>query len=309
MPVASAQVKSAILLAGLYAKGITRVIEPIRTRDHTERMLRLFKADIKVKHLPSSTEATQSKGGLRRVVRRSLDGGGQNKIVIKGNRELVSPKEVYIPGDISSGSFFIVLAAILPNSQIVIRNASINPSRMGIIRVLKRMGANIKINPSTKLRVDGERSRTIKNYEPMGDIMVKSSSLKGATVKKEEIPSLIDELPILMVAACNAKGKSIFEGVSELRVKETDRIKSMSENLKKMGADIEVVKINSREKIIIKGAKELRGTRVRSFGDHRTAMCMVVAGLKAKGRTLIDDIACIHKSFPDILSILRTHIQ
>lgn len=272
MPIASAQVKSAILLAGLYAKGKTTVIEQIKSRDHTERMLKLFRADIKLK---------------------------QNTIVIKGNKKLVSPKRIYLPGDISSGSFFIVLATLLADSKIQIRNISLNPSRIGIIRVLKRMGANIKIqNPKTK----------VQNYEPMGDLRVKSSRLKGTRVEKEEVPSLIDELPILMVAACKAKGRTILEGLSELRVKETDRIKSLSKNLKRMGAIIKVVKGSDSEKIIVQGVKELKGCRVMTFGDHRTAMSMVIAALVARGRTHIDDVSCINKSFPGFLSILKTLI-
>lgn len=274
VPVASAQVKSAILLAGLYTEGVTRVIEPVKTRDHTERMLKLFKANVKPK---------------------------ENTIVIKGGKELTSPKRIYIPGDISSASFFMVLAAILPNSQITIRNVSLNPSRLGIVKVLKRMGANIRT---------ATRNPQPANYEPMGDIIVKSSKLKGIKVKEEEVPYLIDELPILMIAVCFASGKTILEGVAELRVKETDRIKSMSDNLSKMGAEIKVLKPkNKPERIIIKGTKELRGCRVRSFGDHRTAMSMVIAGLLAEGKTFVDDVACINKSFPDFLSLLQTLIK
>jgi 3-phosphoshikimate 1-carboxyvinyltransferase len=273
MPVASAQVKSAILLAGLYAEGKTKVIESIKTRDHTERILKLFKADIKLK---------------------------QNTIVMKGNKELVSPARIYIPGDISSASFFIVLAAILPDSYIIIKDVSLNPSRTGIIRVLKRMGVDIRIT-SYQLPVT--------SYEPAGDIIVKSSRLRGALVKKEEIPALIDELPILMVAACKASGITVFEGVSELRVKETDRIRSMCGNLKKMGADIRIFKENGQDKVVIKGVKELNGNRISSFGDHRTAMSMVVAGLVAGGETLIDDINCINKSFPVFFSFLKNLIR
>lgn len=272
MPVASAQVKSAIILAGLCTKGLTQVIEPIRTRDHTERMLRLFRADIRVK---------------------------ENTISIKGNKELVSPPRIYIPGDISSASFFLVLATILPHSQILIRDVSLNPLRTGIIKVLKRMGADIQAT-GYRLQASG--------FEPVGNLIVKSSSLRATFVKKDEIPSLIDELPILMVAACYAQGKTIFEGVSELRVKETDRIRSMSGNLSKMGADIQIRKSKSgkSQRIVIYGIKELKGSRVSSFGDHRTAMSMVIAGLKAKGETLIDDITCIDKSFPNFLNILKT---
>jgi 3-phosphoshikimate 1-carboxyvinyltransferase len=273
MPVASAQVKSAILLAGLYAEGRTQAIESAKTRDHTERMLKLFKADIKLK---------------------------QNKIVIKGNQELVSPGRINIPGDISSAAFFLVSAAIIPGSKILIKNVSLNPWRMGLIKVLKRMGAKIRVT-SYQLPVTG--------YEPAGDILIRSSKLKGTTVGKEEIPSLIDELPILMVAASLAKGKTVLEGVGELRVKETDRIESMAENLMEMGAYIQIERAQGTENIIIEGVKNLKGNRVRSFGDHRTAMSMIVAGLKAEGKTLIDDITCISKSFPQFLALLEPLIK
>jgi len=286
MPVASAQVKSAIILAALYAKGKTYVTERVRTRDHTERMLKLFRADIKVN--PSTTLRVD--GERSRTIK-------QNTIVIKGNKALVSPGTVTIPGDISSAAFFIILATMIPGSKVLIRNVSLNPSRTGIIGVLKRMGADIKVS-SVKCQLS--------KFEPMGDIIVKSSSLKGTIVKREEIPSLIDELPILMVAACNARGRTVFEGVGELRIKETDRIRSLSSNLSKMGADITVSKAGSTEKIIIQGVKQLKAARVKSFGDHRTAMSIVVAGLAAVGKSRIDDISCINKSFPDFLSLLNT---
>jgi len=285
MPLASAQVKSAILLAGLYAKGKTYVRERVPTRDHTERMLKLFRAGMKLK---------------------------QNTIVIKGGQELVSPRLLTIPGDISSAGFFIVPAVIIPKSQVLIRNVSLNPSRTGILKVLKRMGADIQV--TLPVRQAGKSpshpacpaGRQVTRGEPMGDIVVKSSSLRGIIIKKEEIPSLIDEIPILMVAACIAGGRTVFEGVGELRVKETDRIRSMSENLKKMGAKIAVFKTDNLEKIIIQGIKQLKGARVRSFGDHRTAMSMIAAGLTAEDETTIDDISCIDKSFPNFLNILKT---
>jgi 3-phosphoshikimate 1-carboxyvinyltransferase len=269
MPVASAQVKSAIILAGLFTKGETSVIEPVPTRDHTERMLKLFGSDIKIRG---------------------------NAIVIKGGKELIPPGKVYIPGDISSAAFFLIPSAIIPGSRVLIRKLSLNPSRTGIIKVLERMGADIKVQ-SSKFKVQ--------SCEPMGDILVRSSSLRGTVIRKEEIPSLIDEIPILMVAACFACGRTIFEGAGELRVKETDRIRSMSENLKKMGANISLSKVNAVERIIIKGVKHLEGTKVRSFGDHRTAMSMVAAGLAAEGETTIDDISCINKSFPGFISALK----
>jgi 3-phosphoshikimate 1-carboxyvinyltransferase len=274
LPVASAQVKSAILLASLYAKGMTSVSEPIPTRDHTERMLSLFKADIKV---------------------------FKNNIVTKGGNELVSPRKITIPGDISSAAFFIVLAAILPDSKILLKNISLNPSRLGIIRALKRMNAKISISLS------GSR---FSKFEPMGNIIVRNSSLKGITVNRGEIPSLIDELPILMVAACFAKGKTVLKGVNELRVKETDRINSMVSNLSRMGAEIKVIKDKSNsESVVINGTGHLKGASVKSFQDHRTAMSLIIAGLASQGKSSIDDISCINKSFPDFLKVLNSLIK
>ncbi|MFA5155890.1 MAG: 3-phosphoshikimate 1-carboxyvinyltransferase [Candidatus Omnitrophota bacterium] len=269
MPVASAQVKSAILLAGLYPRGKTSVIESVRSRDHTERMMKLFKADVK------------TKGSV---------------VFINGGRNLSSPGEVNIPGDISSAAFFIVLGLVCKHSRLLLQNICLNPTRSGIIKVLKRMGGNI--------RVSGARCQ-VPGGEPAGNITVRHSNLKGTRIKKKEIPSLIDELPVLMVAACFAKGKSTFEGVKELRVKETDRINSMAENLTRMGADIRIEKAAGSENIIIYGTKGLSGAAVKSFGDHRTAMSMAIAGLAAKGGTLIDDINCVKKSFPQFFSVLE----
>ena len=270
MKVASAQVKSAILLAGLYAYGKTIVIEPVHTRDHTERMLKLFKADLQI---------------------------FKNKIVITGNNQLISPKKITIASDISSASFFIVLATIIPESEILIKNVSLNPSRAGILKVLKRMGASIKVSGCQGVKVPGG--------ELCGDLTVSSSDLKATVVTKKEIPSLIDEIPVLMVAAAVANGSTVFDGVEELRVKETDRIRSMTENLKRMGVPIEIKRTARSEKVIIHGQNTLKGASVQSFCDHRTAMSMVVAGLKATGHTSIDDIRCINKSFPQFIDLIR----
>jgi 3-phosphoshikimate 1-carboxyvinyltransferase len=264
LPVASAQVKSAILLAGLYAPGATRVIESVKTRDHTERMLSLFGADIK---------------------------RTANKIVIKGGMELSAPGRIYVPADFSSASFFMVGASIIPGSRVTLRNVGLNPTRTGALSVLMRMGAFIRVSSCR-----GSKD------EPIGDVKVMSARLRGTVVRRKEIPSLIDELPILMVAACFARGKTVFEGAGELRVKETDRIKSMTENLARMGARI---KVQRCENIIIEGAGGLSGRNVRSFGDHRTAMSMVIAGLAASGETTVDDVTCIKKSFPQFLAVLR----
>ena len=271
LPIASAQVKSAILLAGLLAKGKTRIIEPLKTRDHTERMLKLFKADLKAQG---------------------------NSVTINGAKKLISPRTLYIPGDISSAAFFMVGASIIPGSKILIKNVSLNPGRIGIVKALKRMGAAIEIRKSG-LKNQGN--------EPVGDILVESSCLRGIRIGKREVPSLIDELPILMVAACFANGESVFTGVGELRVKETDRIKSMLVNLIQMGANIRINKSGRQENIIIKGTEALYGAKVSSFGDHRTAMSMIIAGLATRrGKTSIDDVSCINKSFPDFLKTLKS---
>ncbi len=269
--IASAQVKSAILLAGLFASGKIRVIERLKTRDHTERMLKIFGANIIV---------------------------NKNSIILNPNNKLISPGQIYIPGDISSAAFFIVLAAVIPGAKIIIERLGLNPSRSGIIKVLKRMQAKIKI---TLLKNNKAQS-----FEPIGNITVSSSKLKATTINACEIPSLIDELPILMVAACFAQGTTIIKGVGELRVKETDRINSMIKNLKSMGADISVNKAGSQEKIIIKGQGRLSGAKLKSFGDHRTAMSMVVAAMAAEGDSRLDDISCVNKSFPGFLTTLAS---
>jgi 3-phosphoshikimate 1-carboxyvinyltransferase len=270
MPIASAQVKSAILLAGLFTKGTTAVVEPLPTRDHTERMLKIYKADVKVHG---------------------------NKVVIKGDKDLVSPGRINIPGDISSAAFFVALGAITPGSRLCIRNVGLNYSRAGIIRTLKKMGAKIKV-----LR----HKQASLCLEPLGDIIIKTSRLKGIIVEKDQIPSLIDELPILMVVAAVARGKTVLRGVGELRFKETDRIRSMAENLKKMGADITVKKKGQLETIEIRGIDVLKGARLRSFGDHRTAMSLIIAALAAKGRSSLDEIDCINKSFPGFTAALSS---
>lgn len=274
LPVASAQVKSAILLAGLSAKGRTCVIEGVPTRDHTERMLKIFGANISVKN---------------------------NRITLNPDRDLVGPRQIYIPADISSAAFFIVLASIIPGAKISMEKVSLNPTRSGIIRILKRMGAKIKITLLGKNKAQG--------FEPMGNITVNSSKLKGVVVAPSEIPSLVDELPILMVAACFARGKTVIKGAGELRVKETDRINSMLVNLKGMGADIRAAKAAGDEDIFIEGGGGLCGTGLKSFGDHRTAMSMIIAALAAEGGSRIDDIDCINKSFPGFLTVLNSLLK
>lgn len=280
MPVPSAQVKSAILLAGLFARGRTTVIEQAPTRDHTERMLEAFGAAVR-----------RSRNPRRRGKRRGAP--VCDRFSVEGGNALSSPGTVTIPGDISSAAFFIVLGSIIPGSRIRIRNIGLNATRSGIITVLRRMGAHIRV------------CREYPGAEPRGDILVTSAILKGTTVTTREIPLLIDELPVLMVAAACARGTTVFKSAQELRVKETDRINSMLSNLSRMGVDGRVQKSGRAEDVIITGIRELRGARVSGFGDHRTAMSMAIAGIKAQGATVIDDVECINKSFPGFIDTLR----
>lgn len=260
MPVSSAQVKSAILFAGLYAGGATRVEEAAKTRDHTERMLKYFGADIR----------TDRKG-----------------VCVTGGREL-SPKELEIPGDISSASFFIAAATLLEGSKLRIENVGVNPTRAGILNVLSKMGARIRIRNKREV------------YEPVADIDVEHARTRGIIITKEIIPSVIDELPVIFVIAALSRGRTVIKGAQELRVKETDRIGSMVSNLAKMGARIEA----KADEVVIEGVSGLHGADLKSFGDHRTCMSMAVAALAAKGESRIDDAGCVTKSFPQFFDLL-----
>lgn len=266
-PIASAQVKSAILLAGLYAQGLTQVRESAKSRDHTERMLKRFGADITVQDLSVS---------------------------VKGRANLIG-NDLDVPGDISCASFFLVGACISKDSNVTIKSVGLNPTRIAFLKILRKMGAAI----SWKYQ-NSKMQREDYNDEAKGEIAARYSHLKGVTIKPEQIPSVIDELPILMVAATQSEGKTIISGAGELRVKETDRIEAMVGNLSRMGADIE----SSKDDIIIRGPSRLVGSAVDSFNDHRTAMSMVVAGLIAHGRTTIKDVDCINISFPGFFETL-----
>lgn len=263
MPVASAQVKSAILLAGLYAEGETEVIEPFKSRDHTERMLPAFGAEVKVEGL---------------------------HVTIKGGTELKG-LEIHVPGDFSSASFFIVGALLIRDSEIIIRGVGINPTRTGLIGVLKEMGADIEI--SNTRDVSGE---------PVADIYCKRGrELKGITIMEEKIPALIDEFPALCVVATQAAGFTTVRGAGELRVKESDRIKAMAIELRKMGAKIE----EFEDGLSISGKADLKGAMVESYGDHRIAMAMSIAALIADGTTTINNVSSVNISFPGFYDSLR----
>jgi len=260
--ISSAQVKSCVLFAGLYANGITNFTEPEKSRDHTERMLKNFGAKIEI---------------------------SKNTVSIKGIAKLHS-SDVFIPGDISSAAFFMVAAAIAKNSELKIKNIGINPTRTGIIDVLKRMDAKIEIE--NKREIAGEL---------IADIVVKSSELKSTNIERSEIPLLIDEIPIIAAAATQAEGITNITGAKELRVKETDRLKAMSSELIKMGADIQELE----DGLIIKGPTKLKGAKVGSYKDHRIAMSLAIVSLVADGDTEILDKDCVNISFPEFWNLFK----
>ncbi|MFW6269608.1 MAG: 3-phosphoshikimate 1-carboxyvinyltransferase [Bacillota bacterium] len=266
LPVASAQVKSSLLLAGLYGKGILNITEPGPSRDHTERMLESCGIPLK-------------KDGFN--------------IVLSGNKVTdFSAEDIVIPGDISSASYFIAAGLITENSKIKIKETGINPTRNGILEVLEKMKANINIE-----------NKKIINGEPMADILIKSSDLKATVIEGKIIPRLIDEIPIIAVVATQAEGETVIKDAEELRVKETDRINALVSELSKMGAEIEELK----DGMIIKGPVSLKGSmELNSFGDHRIAMSLAIAGLISKNKVRIKNCDCINTSFPDFTDILHS---
>jgi len=259
--VASAQVKSAILLAGLYASGETEVREPHLSRDHSERMLRHFGAVVE-----------------------TFDGG----VRMRGGRELEG-RDIIVPGDISSAAFFLVAATIVPGSELLIRGVGVNPTRTGIIDILVAMGADIEL-------IDRRQA----SGEPVADLLVRSARLKGIEIGGDLVPRAIDEFPIICVAASLAEGRTVIRDARELRVKETDRIAAMAANLRKGGVQI----VETEDGMEITGRETLLGSVAESFGDHRIAMSMLVAGLVADGESEVRDVECISTSFPDFSGLL-----
>jgi len=261
LPVASAQVKSAILLAGLYAEGETEVIEPEPSRDHTERMLSYLGVPIK-----------------------------KNGHSIKINKvSKINSGEIIVPSDLSSAAFFIVAALITPGSEVLIKNVGINPLRTGIIDILKNMGGDIEIINERDV-----------NGEPIGDILTRSSNLHATEISGDVIPKAIDELPLVAVAASFAEGETLIKDAKELRVKETDRIHAMATELGKLGVKVE----EFEDGMSIIGTQSLRGAKCSSWGDHRIAMSIAIAALRAKGETEIIDADCVSVSYPGFFEVL-----
>ncbi|MFY0543075.1 3-phosphoshikimate 1-carboxyvinyltransferase [Brevibacillus sp. H7] len=260
-PVASAQVKSAILLAGLQAKGVTSVTEPHLSRDHTERMLQAFGVSV-----------------VRDGLTVSVEGGQQ----LKG-------RDIRVPGDISSAAFLIAAVMMVPGSSLLIENVGLNPTRTGIIDVVRAMGGSVELV-----------NERVVNEEPVADLSVTYAELNGVEIGGEMIPRLIDEVPVIAVMATQAKGKTVIRDAQELKVKETDRIATVVSELSKLGAKV----TPTDDGMIIEGPTPLTGSRIDSRGDHRIGMAMAIAGLAAAGETWIENDEAIAVSFPNFAQIL-----
>ncbi|WP_315541511.1 3-phosphoshikimate 1-carboxyvinyltransferase [Stomatobaculum longum] len=266
-PIASAQVKSAVLLAGLYASGQTTVTEPALSRDHTERMLRSFGAKV----LTGSFE-------------------GRPSVTVTETQNLYGT-EISVPGDISSAAFFLVGASIVPGSEVVLRNVGINPTRDGVISALRAMGAKIEV-----LEVRNEDS------EPAADLLVRYAPLHGTEIGGALIPRLIDELPVLAAAAAVAEGRTVIRDAAELKVKESNRIRTMAEGLSRLGATVR----ETEDGLIIDGGAALHGGAVESYSDHRIAMSFAILSLVTDGEVRISDPDCVNISAPSFYEDLRS---
>lgn len=263
MEVPSAQVKSCIILATLFADGESIIEEIYQTRDHTERMVKYFE------------------GNIERY---------GNKIFVKGRQNLKG-KEIHIPGDFSSAAYFITASLLIPDSVIEIKNVGLNPTRTGFLKLIERMGGKFEI--LNEKEICGE---------PVGDIRIYfSEKLKGTKIYPEEVPNLIDEIPLIALLGIFAEGKTEVSGAKELRVKESDRIKSISTELRKMGVKI----IEKEDGFIVEGKRELKGAKVNSWNDHRIAMVLTIAGLLADGETVIENAECVNISFPEFFDTFR----
>ncbi|MBI4522884.1 MAG: 3-phosphoshikimate 1-carboxyvinyltransferase [Deltaproteobacteria bacterium] len=262
LPVASAQVKSAVLLAGLQAKGETWLEEPQKSRDHTELMARAFGARI------------------------SVEG---RAVLVEGGQSLKAT-DVHVPGDLSSAAFFIVAAVLIPGSEVVIRSVGCNPTRSGVVEILMRMGARIEF-----------LNQRIEAGEPVADLRVFGGRLRGVDVGPEMVARSIDEYPVLSVAGALAEGVTTISGARELRYKESDRIAAMAQGLRRLGVEVE----EREDGMAIHGKERLNGNRVETYGDHRVAMALAIAGLSSDGGVELDDSDCVGISFPGFFASLE----
>jgi 3-phosphoshikimate 1-carboxyvinyltransferase len=284
LKIASAQVKSALLLAGLYADGVTIVRQPGPARDHTERMLAAMGGDIRVGGLDVSLEGFNGRG--------------------------LQPIDIDIPGDLSSAAFPLVAALITSGAQITLEGVGVNPTRTGFLDVLEAMGADFATSPPADEgegaelgEASGRLDRGSGNsFEPRADIQVRHSKLAGVEVRGETVVRMIDEFPILAVAATQARGTTLVRDATELRVKETDRIATIGMGLQALGADIEP----RPDGFVVRGPTPLQGAVVNSHGDHRMAMALAIAGLVAGGETVIENAGCIRDSFPGFVPMMES---
>lgn len=262
LPVASAQVKSCVLLAGLFARGTTTVIEPKPTRDHTEQLMRAMGVPLVADGLSIT-----------------LDNAA-------GGPPVLRPGSWRVPGDMSSASFWLAAAATLDGAAVTIEGVGLNSRRTAFLNVLERMGARVEVVPS----------KGVTEWEPMGDVKVAGGGLTGTVVEGAEIPNLIDELPLVAALGCIARGETVIRDAAELRVKESDRISTMAANLSELGQAVEV----TPDGMIVRGGRGIRGgCEVRSHGDHRVAMCMAVLALSADAPVTVLDTDCVATSYPD----------
>lgn len=268
MPVASAQVKSSIILASLYANSISTIIEKSKSRNHTEIMLKSFGADIKSNNLT---------------------------IDVKPVSELFSVEKINIAGDISSAAFIIAAASVVEGSEVLIKNVGLNETRTGIIDVLEAMNGNFEI-------ID----KRVESGEVVGDLIVRySDKLIGTTIDSNLIPRLIDEIPVIAILATQANGTTVIKDAKELKVKESNRIKAVVDNLKNMGAEIEELE----DGMVIKGKTKLKGANIKTFNDHRIAMAFSVASLISEGKLQLDNTACIDISFPGYFDLINNLLK
>ena len=261
-PVASAQVKSCLLLAGLRAEGWTKVKEPHPSRDHTERMLKAFGAELSL---------------------------GEGAVSVRGGQSLAGC-HVRVPGDISSAAFLFAAALLVPGSRVTVRDVGINPTRTGILDVFRSMGAEVTVTPTDQWC-----------GEPVGDVTVAGGPLRGVEVGGDLIPRLIDEIPVLAVVATQAEGRTVIRDAAELKVKESNRIATVAEELRKMGAQVD----ETSDGLIIEGPTSLQGALLDSHGDHRIGMAMAVAGLASEGEVRVKGAEAISVSFPNFAEILK----
>jgi 3-phosphoshikimate 1-carboxyvinyltransferase len=268
MPVASAQVKSCLLFAGLFAKGPLSVVEPGHSRDHTERLLRACGVEVETDDL----------------------GGGARRVRVEPPGGLEVPADILVPGDPSSAAFWVAAALVVPGSEVHLRGVGLNPTRTGFLDILRRMGADVEASGVKEDRIG----------EPVGELMVRHSRLSGMRVGAEEVPGAVDELPLLALVGAFAEGETVVEGAGELRVKETDRISAVCEEFRKVGVEIE----EREDGFVVRGSGAIRGGRASSRGDHRLAMGLGIAGLASREGVEVEDMVASSVSYPDFLEDL-----